>query len=71
MCNHKSHHKNKIKVHPLQWCNPLLKTRNMYLNIMEIIKGDLNKIWRRMKMKVHNCHTLESTSPFNDIIWWT
>jgi hypothetical protein len=72
MCDHRSHHKNKINLHPLQWRNPLLKIRYMYLKVLTMIKGELlrNKK-RRTKKKVHKFHTLKSTPPYKEIIRWT
>jgi hypothetical protein len=42
MCGSRNH-KNKINHIPQQWCNPLLKTRNMYLMMTTLIKGELEE----------------------------
>jgi nicotinic acid phosphoribosyltransferase len=69
MCDRRSHHKNKINLHPLQLCNPLLKMMNMYFKMVAVIKGELMKIKKMMKKKkVHKCHTLEFAPPYKEII---
>jgi hypothetical protein len=41
---------------------------NIYVNMMEIIKGELMKI-KKMRMN-KKCHTLKSSSPYKRVIQW-
>jgi hypothetical protein len=72
MCDHRSHHKSKINLHPLHGRNPQLKMRSKELKMIAMIKGELmkNRI-RRRKKKVHMCHTHEFAPPYKEVIWWT
>jgi uncharacterized pyridoxal phosphate-containing UPF0001 family protein len=72
MCDHRSHHKNKINHHPLHRCKPLHKMKNITIKVMSMIKGELNKNKIRiMMMKFHKCHTDESAKLCKEIIQWT
>jgi hypothetical protein len=50
MCDHRNNKRNKINLLPQLWRNPKVKMRNMYLKMMECIKGEhMNKETRRKK----------------------
>jgi hypothetical protein len=61
--------RNKINHLPLQWCNPQLKTMNMYLKKKGRIKGEHreNKLWRK---KHHGPLQLKSERRSKEITQW-